>query len=125
VPATFEVVSIVRPRAQAGELRALASTGPARNPGLPDVLTMAVIGHADVRASSWTGVVAPAGLPPALCAQLNRALNDLIATPGFRARLEVLGVEPRGGTPEDFVAWIAEERARWTRVVAQSGAKPN
>lgn len=125
VPATFEVVSIVRPRVRSGELRALATTGTARDPVLADVPTMAEAGHPDVRASSWTGIVAPAGLAAERRDRLNRALNDLLAAPVFRAKLETLGVEPRGGTPDDFGAWIADERARWTRVVRQSGAKPN
>jgi tripartite-type tricarboxylate transporter receptor subunit TctC len=125
VPATFEVVSIVRPRARSGALRALATTWTVRDAVLADVPTMAESGYPDVLAVSWTGLVAPAGLADDRRTVLNRALNQLIADPGFRAKLDALGVTPRGGTPGDFAAWIADERARWTRVVAVSGAKPN
>jgi tripartite-type tricarboxylate transporter receptor subunit TctC len=125
VPVTFEVVSIVRSRAQSGELRALATTWLLRDAALTDVPTMAESGHPDVIASSWTGLVAPVGVPPELLALLNVRLNALIADPAFRGRLETLGVTPRGGTPDEFAAWIADERRRWTRVVQASGAKPN
>jgi len=125
VPVTFEVVSIVRSRAQSGELRALATTWLLRDAVLADVPTMAESGHPDVIASSWTGLVAPVGVPPELLALLNARLNTLIADPAFRARLEALGVTPRGGTPDEFAAWIADERRRWTRVVQLSGARAN
>lgn len=125
VPVTFEVISIVRPRVKAGELRAIACAGPTRAPELPDVPTVVESGYPDVISVSWTGLVAPAGTPPEIVARLGAETNALLATPAFRARFEALGVQVKGGTPDEFRAWAATERARWTRVVRLSGAKPN
>jgi tripartite-type tricarboxylate transporter receptor subunit TctC len=125
VPVTFEVMSIVRPRVASGDLVAIACAGPARAPELPDVPTIAESGWPDVISVSWTGLVAPAGVPPEIVALLGAKTNALLATPAFRARFATLGVQVKGGTQDEFRAWAATERARWTKVVQLSGAKPN
>jgi tripartite-type tricarboxylate transporter receptor subunit TctC len=125
VPVTFEVISIVAPRVRSGQLRAIATAWPSRAPELPDVPTMTEIGYPDVVSVSWTGLVAAAGTPPALLALLGEKTNALLATAAFRQRFQNLGVQVKGGTAQEFAAWIATERARWTKVVEESGAKPN
>ena len=125
VPVTFEVISIVRPRVRSGDLVAIACAGPTRAPELPDVPTVAESGWPDVISVSWTGLVAPAGVPADVIALISAKTNALLATGAFRARFATLGVQVKGGTPEEFAAWAATERARWTRVVKLSGAKPN
>jgi len=124
VPVTFEVISIVGPRVKSGALVAIACAGPTRAPELPDVPTVAESGWPDVVSVSWTGLVAPAGVPPAVLAFLGAKTNALLASPAFRARFAALGVQVKGGTQAEFAAWAATERARWSRVVALSGAKP-
>jgi tripartite-type tricarboxylate transporter receptor subunit TctC len=125
VPVTFETVPLLLPRVQAGLVRPLAVTSRARHPDLPDVPTMTEIGYPDVLALSWTGVVAPAGTPREIIALLNTRLNQDFAQGPFKEKMKSLGADLKGGTPADFAAWIAEERTRWTRVVKESGAKPN
>jgi tripartite-type tricarboxylate transporter receptor subunit TctC len=125
VPVTFEVISIVAPRVRTGQLRAIATAWPSRAPELPDVPTMAEAGHPDVVSVSWTGLVAAAGTPPELLALLADKTAALLATAAFRQRFQNLGVQIKGGTAQEFAAWIAVERARWTKVVREAGAKPN
>jgi tripartite-type tricarboxylate transporter receptor subunit TctC len=125
VNVTFETVPLLLPRVQAGLVRPLAVTSKTRHPELPDVPTMTEVGYPEVLALSWTGVVAPTGTPPEIIALLNKKLNELFAQPAFRDKMKTLGADLKGGTPADFAAWIAEERTRWTRVVKESGAKPN
>ncbi len=112
--ATFEVGVIARNQVASGALRALAVTTRSRDPGLPDVPTMAELGFPQIVASSWTGLFAPAGTPAAIIQLLNRRLNAVTGSEEFRNRLEALGAQAQTGSPEDLAAWIAEERARWT-----------
>jgi tripartite-type tricarboxylate transporter receptor subunit TctC len=116
---------LIRTRVKSGDLRALAITGATRDPDLPDVPTIAESGFPAITSTSWTGVVAPAGTPREIVTILNVRLNDLLRSEEFVARMKSFGLVPRGGTPEEFVAWVAQERQKWTRVVQESGAKPN
>jgi tripartite-type tricarboxylate transporter receptor subunit TctC len=116
---------LVRTRVKSGEVRALALTGEARDPELPDVPTMAESGYPALTSASITGVVAPAGTPREVITIVNVRLNDLLRSPEFVARMKSFGLVPRGGPPEDLSAWVSEAREKWTRVVKASGAKPN
>jgi tripartite-type tricarboxylate transporter receptor subunit TctC len=112
------------PRVKSGEVRAIAITGPERNVDLPDVPTLAESGYAAVTSTSGTGIVAPAGIAKDIVAMLNAKLNELIERPDTQAKMKSFGLVPKSGTPEEFAAWASLERARWTRVVKVSGAKP-
>jgi len=111
------------PRVKTGEVRAIAITGPERNPDLPDVPTLAESGYPAVTSTSGTGIVAPAGIPKDIVAMLNTRLNELIERAETQSRMKSFGLVPKSGTPEEFGAWAAQERQRWTRVVKLSGAK--
>ena len=114
---------LVRTRIKSGEVRALAITGASRDPDLPDIPTLAESGYPAVTSSSGTGVVGPARMPKEIIASLNAKLNELLQTPETQARMKSFGLVPKSGPPEEFGAWAAQERQRWTRVVKQSGAK--
>jgi tripartite-type tricarboxylate transporter receptor subunit TctC len=118
--ALFDLVS---PRVKSGEVRAIAVTGPERHADLPDVPTLAESGYPAVTSTSGTGIVAPAGIPKDIVAMLNARLNELIERPETQSRMKSFGLVPKSGTPEEFGAWAAQERQRWTRVVKLSGAK--
>jgi tripartite-type tricarboxylate transporter receptor subunit TctC len=111
------------PRVKTGEVRAIAITGPERNADLPDVPTIAESGYPAVTSTSGTGIVAPAGIPKEIVAMLNAKLNELIERTDTQAKMKSFGLVPKSGTPEEFGAWAALERERWTRVVKLSGAK--
>lgn len=119
------VIDLVTPRIKSGEVRAIAVTGDTRHPDLPDVLTIAESGFPSVTSTSWTGLVAPAGTPRDIVILLNAKLNQVVASPDFRAKMTAVGLVPKGGTPEEFAAWAAQERERWAGVVKAAGVKPN
>jgi tripartite-type tricarboxylate transporter receptor subunit TctC len=116
---------LVRTRVKSGEVRALALTGEARDPDLPDVPTMAEAGYPAVTSNSITTIVAPPGTPKAIAALLNAKLNALLASSDFRARMKSFGLVPRASTPEELAAYAARERDKWVRVVKASSAAPN
>lgn len=114
---------LVRTRVKSGEVKALCLTGAERDPDLPNVPTIAEAGYPGVTSTSWNGIVAPAGTPPAIVSRLNAEINELVRDPGFKAKALNIGLVAAGGTPEAFAAHIARERVRWTKVVQASGAK--
>ena len=106
----------VLPFLQAGTLRALAVSSERRNPMVPDVPTMAESGVPDYAVSTYIGVVAPAGTPPGIVAQLNSAINESLGAPDVAAAFGRLGAELRPGSPQDFAAFLATETKKWTEV---------
>jgi tripartite-type tricarboxylate transporter receptor subunit TctC len=106
---------------QGGRLRALAVTTAVRSKVLPDVPTVAetVPGY---EASAFFGMAVPRGTPRAVIDKLNKTINAAIADPGVQAKLAELGGINIGGTPEDFGKIVADETAKWEKVVKATGA---
>jgi tripartite-type tricarboxylate transporter receptor subunit TctC len=104
-----------------GKLRALAVTTDKRNAALPDVPTVAdtVPGY---EASAWFGIGAPKNTPPEIIAKLNKAVNEALADPKMQAKLADLGGIPMPGSPADFGKVMADETAKWEKVVKFAGA---
>jgi len=100
-----------------GRLRALAVTGKQRSPLLPDVPTVAESGLPGFENTGWFGLFAPAGLPPAVLAKIQRDTLKVIATTDTKARLYVQGMTPVGNTPAEFAKAMDEEGERWSQVV--------
>jgi tripartite-type tricarboxylate transporter receptor subunit TctC len=115
VPMTFENPAVSLPLVMAGSLRALAVTSDTRNPLIPDVPTLAetIPGFVSV---SFTGMVAPAGVSPAIVARLNAAINESLKAPVVQSTLAKLSVDVKAGSPEDFAAFLAQEREKWLMV---------
>jgi tripartite-type tricarboxylate transporter receptor subunit TctC len=74
-------------------------------------------------ATTWTGIVAPVGLPKPIVARLNAELVKAVAAPTFRERATAIGSEPVSSTPEQFGAFIRSEHAKWGEVIRRSGAR--
>jgi tripartite-type tricarboxylate transporter receptor subunit TctC len=108
---------------KAGKLRALAVTTAARSPKLPDVPTVGefVPGY---EASTWWGIAAPKGTPNGIIDKLNKEINAAFADPKMQARLSDLDGTPMPGSPAQFAKFIADETAKWAKVVKFSGVKP-
>ena len=118
----FESLNSISSTAKAGNVRALAVSGPRRSPAFPDLPTIGetVPGY---DAGTWSGVIAPAGLPKPILDKLNVAINRAISLPAFKERFGAIGDEPAGGSPEEFTATIHKDSAKWADVVLRSGAK--
>jgi len=108
---------------KAGKLRPIAVTSLTRAAALPDVPTIAESGYPGFEASSWFGLLAPAGTPEAIVTKLNAEGNRWLATPEAKDKLLAQGAIAAGGSPADFARHIATETAKWAKVVKQSGAK--
>ncbi|HSS71576.1 MAG TPA: tripartite tricarboxylate transporter substrate binding protein [Casimicrobiaceae bacterium] len=108
---------------KAGKLRAIAVTSAQRAPALPDIPTIAESGLPGFEATSWFGVLAPAGTPPAVVSRLNAEIDKWVQSPGGKEMLLAQGAVPAGGTPEQFAAYIRAETDKWAKVVKASGAK--
>ncbi len=106
----------VTPLAASGALKLLAVSTARRSPYLPDVPTLRESGI-DVEADAWSGLIAPAGTPPAIVARIHRAVADALALPAIREKLAVQLMEPVGSTPAEFRAHIDGEIARWAPVI--------
>jgi tripartite-type tricarboxylate transporter receptor subunit TctC len=110
---------------KSGKLRALAVTGAKRTPALAEVPTIAEQGFPGVEATAWYGVLAPAGTPKPVVTRLHGELVKVLKQPDVVQRLDGLGFEIVGSTPEQFGAYIKSEIVKWAKVVRASGAKPD
>jgi tripartite-type tricarboxylate transporter receptor subunit TctC len=119
----LEGMNSITPHAKSGRVRALAVSSARRSDALPDVPTMAEAGVPGYEATTWNGLVGPAGMPRAIVTRLNAELNKALATGVIRDRFAAMGAEPAITTPEQFGKLIRSEYAKWGDVVRRSGAK--
>jgi tripartite-type tricarboxylate transporter receptor subunit TctC len=118
----FDNISNSLPHIKAGKLRALAVTGPARSPVLPNVPTLAELGFAGYNITSWFGLFAPAGTPQPIVSRLNATVNAALHDKQVRDLLASEGIEAQGNSLEQFHAFLQTERVRWAKLVKESGA---
>ena len=119
----FESLNSIAPHAKSGTVRPLAVSGARRSPGFPDLPTVAEAGVPGYAAPTWSGVIAPAGVPRSIIERLNAAINRAIASQIFRDRFASIGDEPAGGSPEDFAEVIRSDSAKWGDVIRRAGAR--
>lgn len=111
---------------KAGKLTALAVTSSERSGALPDVPTVEQAGGPTLKgyeASSWFGLLAPAGTPPDIVNRIQQEVAKSLATPAMKERLLAQGAIPGGNTPAEFAKHIDNEHKKWAQVVKTSGAK--
>ncbi len=109
---------------KAGKLKALAVTSSQRSAALPDTPTVEEAGKLKgFEASSWFGLLAPAGTPPDVVNRIQQEVAKSLATPALTERLAALGAIPSGNTPAQFATLIDAEHKKWAEVVKASGAK--
>ena len=106
-----------------GRLRVIAVTAAKRVGALPDVPTLAESGVTGYEASTFLGLLAPAGTPRPVVAKLNAALNKVMAQSAVQERFRALGADPGGSTPEAFAAIIRDELAKWRGVARAANLK--
>jgi len=120
IPMIIAPPTAVMANIKAGKLRALAATGAQRWPVLPDVPTVSEQGVANYDVRSWAGLMAPAGTPAAIVDRLNAEVQKALLVPAVKARLEDMGGEARGSTPEEMKNMVASQTQKWIQVVAEA-----
>lgn len=123
VPLMFNGISAARPHVDAGRLRPLAVTGDRRAGALPNVPTFAEAGLPDVTASTFWGVLAPAGTPAPAVSRLSESFRVGVTHQGVQERLASLGFDPIGGPPEAYAENLRTEAAKWAEVVRRANVK--
>lgn len=111
---------------KSGKLKALAVTSSQRSPALPDVPTVEEVGGPTLKgyeASSWFGLLAPAGTSPDIINRIQHEVAKALATPALKEKMVAQGAIPSGNTPAEFAKLIESEHVKWAAVVKASGAK--
>ena len=118
----FESLNSIAPHAKSGTVRrARGQRRRGARRAFPDLPTVAEAGVPGYAAPTWSGVIAPAGVPRPIIDKLNAAINRAIASPAFRERFASIGDEPAGGSPEDFAEVIRLDSAKWGDVIRRAG----
>jgi tripartite-type tricarboxylate transporter receptor subunit TctC len=113
----FNVLPSTLPFIQDGRVRALAVTGSTRAPSLPDVPTMIEAGVPNYTATTWNGILAPAGTPKAIIDRLNDVFVRAVQSPEVKAEFAKIGQDALTSTPEEFSKLLRDETAKWTTVI--------
>jgi tripartite-type tricarboxylate transporter receptor subunit TctC len=111
------------PHIRTGRLRVIAVTGTTRSPLLPEAPTVAEAGLPGFDVTSWYGLFAPAAVPRDIVNKLNADIGAILASADMKERLATSGADPAPTTPEDFGRLVRAEIAKWSKVVADSGAR--
>jgi tripartite-type tricarboxylate transporter receptor subunit TctC len=121
IKVSFAAMASIVPHIKSGKVRALAISAPNRSPALPDVPTGVELGYPDFVAYSWNGIFVPVGTAPEIVRKINADVVSILRSPDVVERLASVGVEPVGGTPEQFAASIKADLAQAARVIKGAG----
>lgn len=120
IPMIIAPPTAVMANIKAGKLRALASTGPQRWSVLPEVPTVSEQGVSGYDVRSWAGLMAPAGTPRAVIDRLHGEVQKALGVPAVKTRLEEMGGEVRGSSPEEMKNLVASQTQKWIQVVSEA-----
>ena len=124
VDVMFDNLPSALPQIKAGKLKAFAVTSAQRSTAVPELPTIEEAGKlTGFDASSWFGLLAPAGTPPDVVSRIQQEVAKSLNTPGMKEKLLAQGAIPGGNTPEQFITFINAEHIKWAQVVKVSGAK--
>jgi tripartite-type tricarboxylate transporter receptor subunit TctC len=124
VQALMSSIAAARAMVDAGRLRRLAVTSPARFPALPDLPAVAEFAPG-VAVNGWFAVMAPTGTPAAVVTRVNREIGEFLKSPGIQERLYTFGLATEGaGTPESTAAFIRADQERWRELAKELGVEP-
>ncbi|SKA35596.1 Tripartite-type tricarboxylate transporter, receptor component TctC [Enhydrobacter aerosaccus] len=124
VPLLSDLLMPTATAVRAGKVRGLVVAMPQRSALLPDVPTVGEVGLAGMEGAVPFGVMAPAGVSPEIVARLNAAINDVLHDGGFRDRLAEFGFTLIGGTPDFYAQTLADESAKWRKVIQDAHIPP-
>lgn len=120
----FATIPSVIQHIETGKLLALAVTSATRSRSLPNVPTVIESGFPNFEAGSWFGFFAPKGTPYSVIAQLNAAVNDVLAISAIQEQMIREGADPAGGTAVEFAQFVRREYEKWKVIVRESRATP-
>ncbi len=120
----IDTISAIQGYVKSGALRGVAVSTAKRSAALPDLPTADEQGLKGYDANTNGGILAPAGTPKEIIAKLNAEINAALKMPDVRAKLETVGIEPQGGTPEDYAALIKSDLVKWGKVIKEAGIQP-
>ncbi len=118
---SFDTITPVLSHIKAGKLRALAVTTAKRSPALPDVPTLDESGLKGFNLGTWFGVLAPAGTPRDVVVRLNAEIVKIVNSPDFKKKMEDIGADPIGNTPEQMAKQIKDDTERFAKLVKDAG----
>ena len=119
----FDAITVMAKQAEAGKVRAIATSGRTRSAVTPNVPTVAEAGVPGYEATIWLGVMAPAGTPKTIVDKLNSEIQKVIALPEVKEAWAKQGAFPMHMTPAEFTKYMAQDIEKWAKVVKVSGAK--
>lgn len=119
----FHNISPMYPHIKAGRMRALAVTTLKRASSLPDLPTVSEAGLSGFEIAPWGGIIAPAGLPRALLNRLNAEFNIALKSKTVQDFYSSVGVEPQGGSPEQFTEHLRKETEKWSSIIKRLNIK--
>jgi len=122
-PICFASITTAAPQARDGKLRVLAVLSKRTSSSMPEVPTIAAAGFPGMDGDGWVGVLVPAGTPKEIVALLNKQINEALALPELKEKFAAAGLDPIGGTPEDFASTMRTEGERWAKVIKAANVK--
>jgi tripartite-type tricarboxylate transporter receptor subunit TctC len=120
----FDAVTAMKSNIEAGQVRALATTGLARSSVLPDVPTLNEAGVPGYETTIWLGIMAPKGTPPEIVDRLNGEIARIVAKPAIKDAWAKQGAAPMTMTPAEFGGFLKSDIDKWAKVIAKAGLKP-
>ena len=122
-PICFASMSTAAPQAKDSKLRVLAVMSKNVSSSLPEVPTIAAAGYPGLDGDGWVGALVPSGTPKDIVTLLNREIARIIALPDVKERFVTLGLDPVGGTPDDFARDLRTEGEKWAKVIRAANIK--
>ena len=119
ISVAFEIISPAMAMIKSGDLKPLAVSSSKRYESLSSFPTLNESGVKGYDVVAWNGMAVPAKTPKTVIERLNKEVNLALKDPEVRAKFQSVGIEPKGGTPEDLKALLANEIAKWKKLVAQ------
>ncbi|MES2186942.1 MAG: tripartite tricarboxylate transporter substrate binding protein [Pseudomonadota bacterium] len=120
----FATMPAAMPFVSSGQLKALAVTSDKRSAAQPDLPTISESGLPGYSATTWYGLYAPKGTPAAIVNRLNHEVVEILKEPELRKKMIAQGLEPAGGTPQEFATFIHSEIGKWGKVARNAGIQP-
>jgi tripartite-type tricarboxylate transporter receptor subunit TctC len=120
----FAPAQAALPQVRAGRLKALATTGARRPDTIPDLPTVAESGLPGYEAVGWFGLLVPVATPKATVEKLSADANRVLSDSEVRTRMQAVGADPGGNSPDEFARFIRDDQAKWAKLMREAGIKP-